>query len=61
MEPHSVSVDEDLDNAAKQVEVCAFIFLFSFVVDPYPKSIFSFSPPVFMAHHVTCLSLDRMT
>lgn len=52
MEPHSVALEEDLNSAAKQVEVCAFTFcFFVFVKNPYPEShLCLFSPPVFIAH-----------
>ena len=44
MELHSISVDEDLKNAAKQVEVFAISLYLDLLFPPHNLSPFSFYP-----------------
>jgi hypothetical protein len=46
MKPHSISVDEDLKNAAKQVEVFAILSTFFSVYICSPFSLLPPSPPL---------------
>jgi hypothetical protein len=39
MEPHSISMEEDLNNAAKQVEVFAISFYLDPPFPPFPLSL----------------------
>lgn len=46
MKPHSISVDEDLKNAAKQVEVFAILSTFFFCLHLFPLLPAPPSPPL---------------